>query len=730
VPQTPPRRSKRDQIHFITGRLLIFMTSVVLAGVIGCGAGLSASLAQLPDVSSLDRYVPHETSKIYDRKGHLIANVHGEENRVVIPLHDIPKFVQQAIIAMEDTDFYNHYGVDPKGITRALLVNVAEGGSVEGASTLTQQLAKNMFLEPAKTLPRKIAEAWLAIQIEHHYSKAKILEMYLNQVYWGHNGYGIEAAAQNYFGKSTRQLTLAESAMLAGILRGPEYFSPYRNAKGAKHLQELVIDRMVLAGFINRRVADAAKSEKLSYPGITSYAYKVPWFTTSVIKALKEKYGEDMVMKGGLRVHTTLDMDLQAKAEAMVKEAVAANKIYNIHQAALVAVEAKTGYVRAVVGGVDFNKSKFNRAVQALRPPGSTFKPFVYLAGLKAGYSPGTVVVDEPVSLPSGSGQYYSPNNYDHRFRGPITVRQALASSVNIVAIKIGYDVGIPQVIKTAQALGIKSSLGENLSLPLGTSEVTPYEMAGAYATLANDGVRAETTMVTKVLDRNGRVLEQHTGKGKRVYDANPVRLLTSMMEGVIQYGTATAAGIGRPAAGKTGTTSDARDVWFVGFTPELSCAVWMGNDDNSKLWYGSTGGAICAPLWSRFMRYAHRNVKPKGFPTANYTEAYINRRTGRPTSASDRDAVGEMFAPGLAPSDQREGEASHRKSVKAKAKKVATPEPIEMDELDAVPPPAARPAARPRPQPRPAKTKPPKIESIVTDETLMEPGADFPGDD
>jgi 1A family penicillin-binding protein len=711
----------------VTSRVLLFLSAVAVFGALGCAAGLGASLSQLPDVSALDGYIPHETSKIYDRKGHLLANVHGEENRVVIPLHDIPKFVQQAIIAMEDTDFYNHYGVDPKGITRALLVNVAEGGSVEGASTLTQQLAKNMFLDPSKNLPRKIAEAWLAIQIEHHYSKAKILEMYLNQVYWGHNGYGIEAAAQNYFGKSTRQLTLAESALLAGILRGPEYYSPYRNAKGAKALQEAVIERMVLAGFINRRVADAAKAEKLSYPGITSYAYKVPWFTTTVIKQLKEKYGEDMVLKGGLRVYTTLDPDLQAKAEVMVKEAVAANKIYNVHQAALVAVEPKTGYVRALVGGVDFQKSKFNRAVQALRPPGSTFKPFVYLTGLSAGYSPGTIVVDEPVSLPAGDGKYYSPNNYDHRFRGALTLSQALASSVNIVAIKIGYDVGIPNVIKTAQALGITSHMGENLSLPLGTSEVTPYEMAGAYAVLANDGVRNPPTMITKVVDRNNRVLEQFKGPGKRVYDANPVRLLTHMMQGVIQFGTATAANIGRPAAGKTGTTSDARDVWFVGFTPDLATAVWMGNDDNSRLWYGSTGGAICAPLWSRFMRYAHQGVKPKGFAAANYTEAYVSRRTGLRAHPADREARRERFVPGHEP---RDFDGSSRKPPK-KATAPATPEPIEMDELDAVPPPApaARPVAtaKPKPQPKPARTKPPKLESIVTDETLMEPGPESP---
>jgi penicillin-binding protein 1A len=388
---------------------------------------------------------------------------------------------------------------------------------------------------------------------------------------------------------------------------------------------------MLLAGFINKKQHADARAQVLKYPGITSYAYKVPYFTAWMIQQLLEQYGAEKVMKGGLRVYTTLDLDLQVKAEQMVRNAVAKNAVHNIHQAALVAIEPQTGHVRAIVGGTDFKKTKFNRATQALRPPGSTFKPFVYLAALGAGYTPGTVIEDEPISIPIGNGQVYSPNNYDYKFRGPIPLRRALESSVNIVAVKLGYAVGLSKVIQTAQALGLNSKMGENLSLPLGTSEVTPFEMAAAYAVLANDGMRVPPTMVVKIEDRNGRLLEDNRPQAKRVYEAQPVRILNQMMKGVITQGTGTAARMGRPAAGKTGTTSDARDVWFVGYTPDLACAVWMGNDDNSKLNYGSTGGTLCAPLWREFMTYAHRETKARDFiGPARFKERFADRMTLR----------------------------------------------------------------------------------------------------
>ncbi|MEB3197630.1 MAG: penicillin-binding protein 1A [Candidatus Sericytochromatia bacterium] len=728
----PPRPPGPSRTRQVVSRLGIYLASVSAAAALGAFGGLAVTLSRLPDVSTLQFYVPHETTKIFDKDGHLIANVHGEENRVVLPLHDIPKSLQHAVIAMEDTDFYDHYGINPKGIGRALLVNVAEGQTVEGASTLTQQLAKNLFLEPAKTLPRKIAEAWLAIQIEHHYGKSQILEMYLNQVYWGHNAYGVEAAALNYFGKSSRKLTLAESAMLAGILRGPEYFSPYRNPKGARKLQRLVLDRMLFAGFINDRQHRDALKQELKYPGITSYAYKVPYFTAWMIQQLVERYGPDTVMKGGLRVYTTLDLDLQVQAERMLREAVAKNAVYNIHQGALVAVEPKSGYVRAIVGGTDFKKTKFNRATQALRPPGSTFKPFVYLAALSAGYTPGTVIEDEPISIPIGNGQVYSPNNYDYKFRGPITMRRALESSVNIVAVKLGHQVGLDRVIKTAQTLGVTSKLGENLSLPLGTSEVTPFEMASAYAVLANDGHRNPATMVVKIEDRNGRLLEDNRPRPQRVYEAEPVRQLVSMMRGVILHGTGTAANLGRPAGGKTGTTSDARDVWFVGFTPDLACSVWMGNDDNSKLNYGSTGGTVCAPLWREFMTYAHRDIKPHDFPApSKVKEARANKRTGK--------LLKDGEAP--APEDGVPSEVEIDPMTGLPARPTTTSEPVMTIQpvVPEQPPPVRVPVnlnrptvakpLPPRPKLKPVEPEEPPPTEPQTDETLLEPVPEMPAE-
>ncbi|MEB3222766.1 MAG: penicillin-binding protein 1A [Candidatus Sericytochromatia bacterium] len=718
--QQPPRPTQRERWRRNLGRVMVFLAAVLGSGALGCLGGLAATLSRLPDVGTLQYYVPHETTKIFDKDGRLLANVHGEENRVVIPLHDIPKSLQHAVIAMEDTEFYYHYGINPKGIGRALLVNVAEGQTVEGASTITQQLAKNLFLEPARTLPRKIAEAWLAIQIEHHYGKSQILEMYLNQVYWGHNAYGVEAAALNYFGKSSRKLTLAESAMLAGILRGPEFYSPYRNLEGSRKLKKLVLDRMRVAGFIGDQQYKKAIGQKLEHPGITSYAYKVPYFTAWMVQQLVERYGVETVMKGGLRVHTTLDLDLQNHAERLLREAVAKNGVYNIHQGALVAVDPKTGYVRAIVGGTDFKKTKFNRATQALRPPGSTFKPFVYLAALSDGYAPSSVIDDEPISIPVGNGETYSPNNYDYKFRGPITMRRALESSVNIVAVKLGQAVGLKRVIKTAQAFGIESPLGANLSLPLGTSEVTPYELAAAYAVLANDGVRNAPTTVVKIEDRNGRLLEDNRPRPQRVHDAEPVRHLVDMMKGVIDHGTGTAARLGRPAAGKTGTTSDARDVWFVGFTPDLACAVWMGNDDNSKLNYGSTGGTICAPLWREVMTFAHRNLKPRDFPTP-----------------SRRDTGGKALAStgGSATIDPAVGKLPDRPAVGDNAESEAPEATVPVQARPAAPAPTTH--GRPTPRPLPPRPRlrpvPPPVQpqpvDQQTDETLLEPAPEFPAD-
>lgn len=610
-PRSPRSRARGSGVALIFGAMA---GAGLTGGVLGMGAGLS----RLPDVSSLATYSPYETTKVFDIHHHVVAEIHGDENRVVVPLRDIPATMQDAVIAIEDSDFYHHHGINFKSELRALITDILHHGeAIEGGSTLTQQLAKNLFLTPTKALPRKLAEAYLALQIEHRFTKQQILELYLNQVYWGDTAYGIEAAAQNYFGVSSKQLDLAQSAMLAGLLRGPSLYSPYHDYRLAKIRQGEVLRRMVTTRMITAAQASAAYKEALHFPGImVSNSYRAPYFVTMLEEELVEKYGADAVLRGGMTVNSTLDLDMQDDAERLVKAYVAKyGRRYDFSQMALVAIDPHTGGIRAMVGGVDFTKSKFNRVTQALRQPGSSFKPFLYLTAWAQGFNPAQIMNDDPVSYDAGNGQTYTPHNYDNEHMGNITLREALWRSNNIIAVKLMDQVGVENVIETAHRLGISSPLGDNLSLALGTSEVTPLEMASAYGVLANDGVRVEPVLYTEVEDRAGAVLELHRPQPLRVFPSGPVRTMVDVMRGVILHGTAYGTYFGRPAAGKTGTTSDHRDAWFVGFTPDLVCAVWAGNDDNHPMAAGTTGGDVCAPLWSHFMRDALQGTPPTNFP-------------------------------------------------------------------------------------------------------------------
>lgn len=600
----------------VTVGTLLGITMLTSSLVAGGLVGLAISFRNLPDVRMLKNYVPTETTYIYDIKGTPIASIHGEANREVVPLDKISPHLKRAVLAIEDSHFFFHQGINPGGIARAFKANIDQGRTVEGGSTLTMQLVKNLFLSPKRAFSRKVAEAVLAIRLEQILTKDQILEMYLNQVYWGHNTYGVQTAAQSYFGKSASELNLAESAMMAGLVQAPEEFSPFVNYKIAKERQAIVLARMKELKWITPEEEAAARKQRLKIGQITSFSQsKVPYVSEAAIKELTDKFGRDAILKGGMRVQTTIDMKLQRQAEDTVSKW--HDRIYsqlNADQMALAAVDPRTHFVKAMVGGVDYKKSQFNRAIQSLRQPGSAFKPFVYYTAFATGkYSPDSVVMDTPVSYPDGDG-YYSPQNYGGGFSGAVSIRKALEVSMNIPAIKIGQAVGLNKVIETCRILGIKSPIEPVISLPLGAVDLTPLEMAGAFATFGNNGWHSDPTFIVQVTDTSGNVLLDNTPKPKLLLDPWAVASLNSALQGVITQGTATAANIGRPAAGKTGTTSSERDIWFVGYVPQLSVAIWIGNDDYRPIGHGATGGGFVAPIWRDFMEQALQGVPVQNF--------------------------------------------------------------------------------------------------------------------
>lgn len=603
----------------IAGTTVLGATMLTSAAVSGGLVGLAISFRNLPDVRSLQGYVPSETTHIYDINGQLLASLHGEENREVVALNQISPELKRAVLAIEDSQFYHHQGINPIGVLRAATANFVQGSTVEGGSTVTMQLVKNLFLSPERTLSRKSAEAVLALRMEQVFAKDKILEMYLNQVYWGHNTYGVEMAARSYFNKPAAELTLAESAMMAGVIQAPEAYSPFVDYDLAKRRQEIVLNRMQQLGWITAAEVEAARQQPLKLGSITSFQpSKSPYVTDTVIAELKDRFGEAAVLRGGMRVQTTVDSKLQKVAEETVRWGhnwLRSQGVY-ADQMALVAVDPRTHFVKAIVGGINHDSSQYNRAVQALRQPGSAFKPFVYYTAFASGkYSPDSTINDSPVSYPDGSDELYRPENYDDQFIGTMTVRKALALSRNVPAVKLGQEVGINRVIEVSRTLGIESPIQPVISLPLGAVDLTPLEMAGAYATFANGGWKSDTTIILQVTDNAGHVLLDNRPKPKLVLDPWAVAALNSALQDVINSGTGVAAQIGRPAAGKTGTTSSERDIWFVGYVPQLAAAVWVGNDDYTPLGYGATGGGFVAPIWRDFMTRALKDVPVERFP-------------------------------------------------------------------------------------------------------------------
>jgi len=605
----------------VTGGTLLGLTMLTSAVVAGGLVGLAISFRNLPDVRVLQTYTPSETTHIYDIKGKQLASIHGEANREVVPLDRISPHLKRAVIAIEDSYFYSHQGVNVGAVARAFSQNFNHGRTVEGGSTLTMQLVKNLFLSPKRAFSRKIAEAVLALRIEQIFKKDQILELYLNQVYWGHNTYGVQTAAQTYFAKPASDLTLAESAMMAGLIQSPEALSPLVDLKAATLRQHDVLHRMVELKWITPQEEAVARKQPIKLGKRTSFqSSEMPYVTDAVVEELTKKFGRDAVLKGGMRIQTTIDSRLQRIGEDTARRWIQTLNYEGVYadQMAIVSVDPRTHFIKAMVGGINYKKSQFNRAMNAQRQPGSSFKPFIYYAAFASGkYTPDSTVYDSPVSYPDGN-EMYSPRNYDGTFAGAITIRKALEISRNVPAVKLGQEVGLNKVIEICRSLGIKSPIDPVISLPLGAVDLTPLEMAGAYATFASNGWYSDPTLIVQVTDSSGNVLLDNTPKPRLVLDSWAAASLNDTLQGVVSRGTATAAQIGRPAAGKTGTTSSERDIWFVGYVPQLATAVWVGNDNYRPLGYGATGGHFVAPIWRDYMQQALQGVPVENFKPAS----------------------------------------------------------------------------------------------------------------
>ena len=782
-------------------------------------------LGTLPKVDRLADYRPPILSQVFGEDGSLVGEFY-LERRTVVAVDKIPRRLIQAFVSAEDSNFYQHKGIDYLGILRAVVKNVISMSKKEGASTITQQVAKSMLLTPEKKFSRKIKEAILAKRMEERLSKDEILYIYLNQIYLGSGAYGVQLAAETYFGKEVDKLNLAEMAMMAGLPKAPNSYSPIKHLDKAKERQAYVLERMVKEGYITRVEADHAKAEPIVIHALKKVnPEQSAYFLEQVRQQLEEKYGEERLYKGGLKIYTTMNAEMQkgafdavvnglkaldkrqgfrgasryleqaeidpfckkvedgidylslkqgstyqgvvtavdqAKRELTVrvgdrtgtvtrkdmewagklelvngygkpesKRAIGLGAVLELQvrqpdvnragaiflldqvpesQAALIAIDPMTGGVRAMVGGYDFKKSQFNRAMQAKRNPGSAFKPVIYAAALEKGMTPASIIDDSQVEYDSGKEKAWKPKNYDNIYRGPVTMREALTNSINVVSVKILQSIGVAAAVEYAKKLGIVSPMSDNLTLALGGSSLTPMELTNAYAVFASGGYRTTPYFVTKVLDRDGIVMEEvpepklpvfgglssasaavevadgetrdadgagtaqpqpsllqpaqppgaapgtaGAAQGPTLIPVIPPEtafIMTNLLESVVTSGTGgRARALGRPVAGKTGTTNDMKDAWFVGYVPQLVAGVWVGYDQERSLGSGGSGGMAAAPIWTEFMQRALAGVPVKQFVTPPHiTFALINPRTGRLAREGSPGAVQECFISGSEP--------------------------------------------------------------------------------
>ncbi len=605
--------------------VVVFLLSLSFLFTLGVGALLFLFISlDIPAISSLKNYQPPVASRILDAHGEMVARI-CRQNRTVVSFEAMPSLLPQAFVAAEDARFYQHGGVDGWSIVRAIVNNLRSGGRGQGGSTITQQVARSLLLTPEKTYSRKLKEAILAYRIDKALSKEEILHIYLNQIYLGEGAYGVAAAAEKYFGKEVAKLNLGEIAILAGLPQAPSRYSPLRHYQRAKRRQVYVLNRMAEEGFITPTAARKAYHHPLFWAPPERLHPEDQYYVQYVRNYMKRKYGKGALAIGGFTIQTSLHRQLQRSATKVVRKGI--EQWVNRHeakpgslrpQAALIAVDIPTGQVVSMVGGVDFKVSQFNRAVQARRQPGSAFKPIVFAAALAGGLSPATLVDDAPLQLPGkGKDQLWEPRNFEGRFLGPTSLRDGLVHSCNIVSIKLMQYVGIGKVVALARKLGVKSPLAADLSLALGSSGVSLEELTGAYATLGNGGRLVSPTVVVKVVDRHGKVLEDNRPTLKQALDERTAFQVTHLLQSVIAEGTGRAArGLRVAAAGKTGTTDRNMDAWFVGYTPDLAVGVWMGFDQKKSLGKRETGGRAVAPIWLDFMRLAGSRLKKVRFAT------------------------------------------------------------------------------------------------------------------
>jgi len=652
--EDPGRRKWAKWKRRLVLDFFLFLGLFAALTAVGLWFGYRHLTRDLPSLAALQNYRPANVSYFYSDDGRVIGEFF-RQRRIVVPYARVPQHLVQAFLAAEDAGFFQHPGIDLLSILRAFLRNLEAGHIVQGASTITQQVTRTFLLSNEKTYSRKIREAVLAFRLEKNLTKEEILHLYLNQIYLGQGCYGVEAAAQGCFGKHVEDLSLAESALIAGLVKSPSRYSPFVNPELARRRQIYVLSRMVECGFITTAQAKEALNQPLSYQALPDPNLNVtPYFTEQVRRLVEDLVGRERLLTEGLKVYTTVDIERQKAARAAVARGL--KELEQRHerkgqdcpsplQGALVCLETSTGAVKALIGGRDFQESPYNRAVQAKRQPGSAFKPFVYAAAVEAGFTPADIVLDEPVEY-KDHGRVWSPQNYDRRFAGPTTLYSGLVKSRNVVTVKLLEKVGLPAVMDCARAMGITSPLAPYRSLALGTSEVSLLEMTAAFTAFPNLGEWVAPMFIDRIEDRDGRVVWRNHPRLTRALTPETAFTVLDMLRGVVSGGTgARVSALQRPAGGKTGTTSDLADAWFVGFTPELTTGVWVGRDIREQIGPGETGGRAAAPIFLYFMEQALQGGPIRDFTRPDgvvYVD--IDPDTGQPAGPETTEALRVCF--------------------------------------------------------------------------------------